>query len=77
MFGSAGCGLPTGLPAAPARILQGGAPLLFGLAFDRAGPYDALLLSGALTAASFLVLFLLPSPNVRPAVVRSDAPAAP
>jgi hypothetical protein len=47
------------------------------LAFDRAGPYDALLLSGALTAASFLVLFLLPSPNVRPAVVRSDAPAAP
>lgn len=60
MFGAAGYGLRTGILAAPARILQGGAPLLFGLVLDRAGPYWALLLSGSITAASFLALFLLP-----------------
>jgi hypothetical protein len=38
MFGAAGYGLRTGILAAPARILQGGAPLLFGLVLDRAGP---------------------------------------
>jgi hypothetical protein len=52
LFGSAGHGLRTGILAAPARILQGGAPLLFGLVLDRAGPYWALLLSGSITAAS-------------------------
>ena len=30
LFGPAGYGLRTGILAAPARILQGGAPLLFG-----------------------------------------------
>jgi MFS family permease len=57
LFGPAGYGLRTGILAAPARILQGGAPLLFGLVLDRGGPLAALLLSGGLTAASFLALF--------------------
>ena len=37
LFGPAGYGLRTGVLAAPARILQGGAPLLFGLVLDRGG----------------------------------------
>jgi hypothetical protein len=68
LFGADGYGLRTGIIAAPARILQGGAPLLFGLVLDRAGPLAALLLSGALTVGGFLALFLLPaarrSPNI-------------
>ncbi len=59
LFGPAGYGLRTGILAAPARILQGGAPLLFGLVLDRGGPLAALLLSGALTGASFLALFAI------------------
>ena len=59
MFGAAGYGLRTGLLAAPARILQGGAPLLFGLILDRGGPHAALLLTGLLTGLSFLALLLL------------------
>ena len=59
LFGAAGYGLRTGLLAAPARILQGGAPLLFGLVLDRQGPLVALLLSGTLTSAAFLALFLV------------------
>ena len=35
LFGPAGYGLRTGILSAPARILQGGAPLLFGLVLDR------------------------------------------
>jgi hypothetical protein len=57
LFGAAGYGLRTGILAAPARILQGGAPLLFGIILDRGGPLLALLLSGTLMAASFLALF--------------------
>ncbi len=63
LFGAAGYGLRTGLLAAPARILQGGAPLLFGLVLDRSGPVSALLLSGSLTAASFLAMLLLKAPS--------------
>jgi MFS family permease len=59
LFGSAGYGLRTGLLAAPARILQGAAPLLFGLVLDREGPLAALLLSSSLTGASFLALLTL------------------
>ena len=62
LFGPAGYGLRTGLLAAPARILQGGAPLLFGLVLDRGGPLAALLLSGTLTSLSFLALLLLRMP---------------
>jgi MFS family permease len=57
LFGPAGYGLRTGLLAAPARILQGGAPLLFGLILDREGPLASLLLSGTVMSASFLALF--------------------
>jgi hypothetical protein len=74
MFGAAGYGLRTGILAAPARILQGAAPLLFGLVLDRGGPYWALTLTGSITAASFLALFLLPGSR-EPAAVRADAPA--
>jgi hypothetical protein len=59
LFGPAGYGLRTGLLAAPARILQGGAPVLFGLVLDQHGPCAALLLSGSLTGLSFLALMAL------------------
>ena len=62
LFGPAGYGLRTGLLAAPARILQGAAPLLFGLVLDRFGPYAALLLSGTLMGLSFLTLLWLKGP---------------
>ncbi len=57
LFGPAGYGLRTGLLAAPARLLQGGAPLLFALVLDTQGPHAALLLSGTLTMLSLLALF--------------------
>jgi hypothetical protein len=59
LFGPAGYGLRTGLLAAPARLLQGGAPLLFPLVLDTLGPHAALLLSGALKALSLLALLEL------------------
>jgi MFS family permease len=59
LFGPAGYGLRTGILSAPARILQGGAPLLFGIVLDQAGPHAALLLSGSLTGVSFLALLTL------------------
>jgi MFS family permease len=62
LFGAAGYGLRTGLLAAPARILQGGAPLLFGLVLDRAGSLAALLLTGTLTGLSLLALLFLKDP---------------
>jgi len=62
LFGAAGYGLRTGLLGAPARILQGGAPLLFGLVLDRSGPLAALLLSGGLMGLSFLALLILRQP---------------
>ncbi|EHM02460.1 transporter, major facilitator family protein [Acetobacteraceae bacterium AT-5844] len=61
LFGPTGYGLRTGLLAAPARLLQAGAPLLFALVLDSLGPFAALLLSGAFTALSLLALFALPS----------------
>lgn len=69
LFGAAGYGLRTGLLAAPARILQGGAPLLFGLVLDRDGPYAALLLTGSLTGLSLVALLLLKAPG-QPATLR-------
>lgn len=71
LFGASGYGLRTGLLAAPARILQGAAPLLFGLVLDRAGPVYALLLSGSLTGASFLTLCCLRVPRGRAVPVSS------
>lgn len=62
IFGPAAYGFKTGILAAPARILQGAAPLLFGLILDGAGPYAALALTGTLTASSLLALiFLMPN----------------
>jgi hypothetical protein len=59
LFGPAGYGLRTGLLAAPARLLQAGAPLLFALVLDGSGPRAALLLSGSLTGLSLVALFVL------------------
>lgn len=63
LFGAASYGLRTGLLSAPARILQGGAPLLFSLVLDRAGPGYALLLSGTLTSAAFVALLFVRGPG--------------
>lgn len=65
LFGAAGYGLRTGLLAAPARLLQATAPLLFGLALDVLGQ-RALLITGALGVLSVVALFLLRVPT-RPA----------
>lgn len=62
LFGAGGYGLRTGILSAPARILQGAAPLVFGLVLDRGGPLLALLFSGTLTGLSFLALLLLRAP---------------
>jgi MFS family permease len=70
LFGPTGYGLRTGLLAAPARLLQGAAPLLFGLVLDRAGPLAALGLTGGITGLSLLALLL-----IRP-VRHSPAPTA-
>ncbi len=67
LFGPTGYGLRTGILSAPARILQGGAPLLFGMVLDRGGPLAALLLSGTLTGLSFLALFTLSAAGSRTA----------
>jgi MFS family permease len=69
LFGAAGYGLRTGLLAAPARLLQGAAPLVFGMVLDRDGPLAALLLSGVLMGMSFVALLLL-RPPLRAAPVR-------
>jgi hypothetical protein len=66
LFGAASYGLRTGLLSAPARILQGGAPLLFSLVLDRAGPGYALLLSGTLTSAAFVALLFVRGPDHEP-----------
>ena len=63
MFGAAGYGLRTGLLSAPARVLQGGAPLLFSFVLDEGGPYNAILLSGTLTGLAFLGLLLIRNPE--------------
>ena len=69
LFGAAGYGLRTGLLSAPARILQGGAPLLFGLVLESGGPIAALALSGVLMSLSFLALLTLGAPSL----IRSPA----
>lgn len=59
LFGPAGYGLRTGILAAPSRVLQGLAPLLFGLILDDAGPRFALALSAGLMALSAIALLML------------------
>ena len=58
LFGAGGYGLRQGLLMMPARFLQAGAPFLFDLLLSRFGP-AALVLTGGLGIASFLVLTLL------------------
>ena len=72
LFGPAGYGLRTGLLAAPARILQGASPLLFGIILDRNGPFGALLLSGTLMTVSFLALFAVSAAVPRPVGANAD-----
>jgi MFS family permease len=59
LFGPAGYGMRTGILAAPARVLQGAAPLAFGYVLDSFGPRAALLFSGGVMGLSFLTLCLL------------------
>lgn len=63
LFGPAGYGRRAGLLAAPARILQGAAPLVFSLLLDHAGSYGALLFSGSVMGLSCLALCLLKTPQ--------------
>jgi hypothetical protein len=72
LFGPTGYGLRTGLLSAPARILQGAAPVLFGVVLDRGGPVAALTLTGALTGLSFLALLTLSAAAARGAVEAGD-----
>jgi MFS family permease len=67
LFGAQGYGLRVGLLAAPGRILQGGAPLLFSLVLDHDGPYDALLLSGGLSSLALIALMFVQRPASRAA----------
>jgi hypothetical protein len=62
LFGATGYGLRSGLLAAPARILQGGAPIAFSLVLDHGGVLAALALSGGLMSVSFVALVLLRAP---------------
>jgi MFS family permease len=59
LFGPAGYGLRTGILAAPSRILQGLAPVLFGLILDDAGPRFALAVSAGLMVLSAVALLVL------------------
>jgi MFS family permease len=63
LFGPAGYGMRTGILASPGRILQGAAPLLFGLVLDHGGPRYALLLSGGVTSLSLLALLFIKDPS--------------
>lgn len=59
LFGPAGYGLRTGLLAAPARILQGVAPLLFGLVLDHAGARYALAFTSGMMVVSLIALLMI------------------
>lgn len=67
-FGAAGYGRRQGLLMVPARVLQAGAPWLYGLVLDR-GTAPALALSGTLGALALLALVALR--------LRVSAPRAP
>ena len=67
LFGAQGYGLRVGILAAPGRILQGAAPLMFSLVLDHGGPYDALLLSGGLSTVALIALMFVQRPAPRTA----------
>jgi MFS family permease len=59
VFGPAGYGARQGWLAAPARLLQAAAPVVFGLLLERAGIGVALLVTSACTLSAFVALMLL------------------
>jgi predicted MFS family arabinose efflux permease len=59
IFGPAGYGRRQGLLVAPARMVQGASPLLFGLVLDGAGAGPALAVSGGFMLAALLALLAL------------------
>jgi MFS family permease len=69
MFGADGYGLRTGVLAAPSRVSQAVAPLLFGVVMDRAGPGAALGLSSGLSILGALALVAL---RTRPSATASQ-----
>jgi MFS family permease len=60
LFGPSGYGLRQGILAAPARILQAIAPLLFGIVLERYGA-NAIWLTTGLGLSAFLLLMLIPA----------------
>ena len=58
IFGPSGYGRRQGLLMVPARVLQAGAPFVFGLAFDRWGVY-ALTLTASLVLSSCIALWIV------------------
>lgn len=72
LFGAAGYGLRTGLLAAPGRVTQAMAPILFGVALDRGGPWVALALSSGLSIVGLGALVALRSrPRLSGAITRA------
>ncbi|MDB5362964.1 MAG: transporter [Rhodospirillales bacterium] len=61
LFGATGYGLRTGLLAAPGRVTQAAAPLLFGMLLDGAGPTPALMLTAGLSILGLVALLALRS----------------
>ena len=59
IFGPAGYGLRQGILGAPSRLLQAGAPLIFGLVIEGYGATAALMLSTGLSLAAFAALMAL------------------
>ncbi|NKC32561.1 MFS transporter [Falsiroseomonas selenitidurans] len=66
VFGPGGYGARQGLLGAPARLLQSGAPFLFGLLLEAGGVGAALLLTGGLSVAACLALLLLQAAPATP-----------
>jgi len=67
IFGPAGYGLRQGILGAPSRLLQAGAPLLFGLVIDGFGSAAALALSTALSLSALAALLALRAGQAQPA----------
>lgn len=67
LFGPTGYGLRTGLLSVPARVMQAGAPLAFGLLLDRVG-LGVLAVSSGLGLASTAALLALRTPCNSPTV---------
>jgi hypothetical protein len=62
LFGAAGYGLTQGWLGVGARVMQAGAPFVFGVVLEQLGGPAALLLSCAVALASLAALFMLRAP---------------